>query len=296
MSLRVTRFLTLTLVASRAVSSFSVAAETSDGKIYTQAPEIAPVAGRAVSDPGQPTAPPVTLFKDGPLPSWIWGADETKDYVVKTTFQGTGKSAWLRATCDNSMTIYVNGKKVATSSHDFTRPEQLDIKPYLNDGENVIEAEAVNSGGPAGFVAKLVITGNDGKMKYVVTDESWKVADRRDAKDWSAAKVARKLEDHPGGKAMLAEIETEIARDLFNVLPGFQVERLFTVPKNELGSWVCLTTDPKGRLIISDQGDKGLVRVTPTPLGSNEPTRVERLDVQFEGKLMTGAQGLLVCL
>src|SRR5579872_1562657 len=43
-------------------------------------------------------------------------------------------------------------------------------------------------------------------------------------------------------------------RDLFNLVPGFQVERLFTVPKDELGSWVCMTTDPKGRLIVSDQG------------------------------------------
>jgi hypothetical protein len=52
----------------------------------------------------------------------------------------------------------------------------------------------------------------------------------------------------------------------FTVPPGFEVERLFVLPKDELGSWVCITTDAKGRLIASDQGDKGLVRVTPAPL------------------------------
>src|SRR5687768_9379370 len=31
--------------------------------------------------------------------------------------------------------------------------------------------------------------------------------------------------------------------DAFNVLPGFQVEKIFTVPKNRFGSWVCLTVD-----------------------------------------------------
>src|SRR3954452_15273402 len=36
--------------------------------------------------------------------------------------------------------------------------------------------------------------------------------------------------------------------DAFTTLPGFQVERIFFVPKERLGSWVSLTVDPKGRL------------------------------------------------
>src|SRR6185437_15005620 len=81
---------------------------------------------------------------------------------------------------------------------------------------------------------------------------------------------------------------TEPPSGLFNVLPGYQVERLFTVPKTELGSWVAIARDDKGRLIASDQGNLGLCRITPPALGTSEPTRVERLDVKI-----TGAQGLL---
>ena len=44
----------------------------------------------------------------------------------------------------------------------------------------------------------------------------------------------------------------------------------------------------KGRLIASDQGPAGLFRVTPPPIGSSQPTRVERLDVK-----LSSAQGLL---
>ena len=77
-------------------------------------------------------------------------------------------------------------------------------------------------------------------------------------------------------------------RDAFHLLPGFQVERLFTVPKDKFGSWVSLTVDPKGRIIASDEGNTGLYRITPPPIGSSEPTRVERLDVK-----LSGAQGLL---
>jgi len=73
----------------------------------------------------------------------------------------------------------------------------------------------------------------------------------------------------------------------FAVPPGFAVERLFVVPREELGSWVCLATDPKGRIIASDQGDKGLVRITPAPLGGGE-TIVEKIPVQ-----LSAAQGLL---
>src|SRR5262249_37916919 len=76
--------------------------------------------------------------------------------------------------------------------------------------------------------------------------------------------------------------------NLFRVLPGFQVERLFTVPREQLGSWVSITFDDKGRLIASDQDRLGLCRITPPPIGSDEPTKVEHLDVK-----VTAAQGML---
>jgi putative heme-binding domain-containing protein len=65
------------------------------------------------------------------------------------------------------------------------------------------------------------------------------------------------------------------------------------VPKELLGSWVNIATDNKGRLIVSDQGGMGLCRVTPPKIGSSEETRVEHLDIKFEGKQVSGAQGLL---
>ena len=288
MSFRVTRMFVLSLVSSLACLPAAYSADTADGKLYTQVPEIAPVFGQQ----SKVTTPTAAVFSAGPAPSWIWGADDTKNYVVKTTFQGTGSTAWLRAACDNTMTLFINGKKIATSN-DFTKPEQLNIKSHLKDGENVIEAEVVNEGGPAGFVAKLVITGGDGQVQYVVTDTSWKVAESREATESVPARIVAKLEDHPGGKGMIGEIESDTPRDLFHLLPGFQVERLFTVPKGELGSWVCMTTDPKGRLIVSDQGKTGLYRVTPPAVGSTDPTKVEPLNIQLDGMLMTGAHGLL---
>jgi putative heme-binding domain-containing protein len=74
----------------------------------------------------------------------------------------------------------------------------------------------------------------------------------------------------------------------FLVPAGFAVERLFVVPREELGSWVSLTTDPEGRLIASDQGGKGLVRISPAPAEGSGDTIVEKIPAPI-----TGAQGLL---
>lgn len=55
-------------------------------------------------------------------------------------------------------------------------------------------------------------------------------------------------------------------RDTGITLPkGFDAEIVYEVPESQ-GSWVALAFDPKGRLIVSDQDDKGLFRVT---LGGN---------------------------
>ena len=70
---------------------------------------------------------------------------------------------------------------------------------------------------------------------------------------------------------------------------GFQVDLIYTVPRDTQGSWVNLAVDPKGRLITSDQYGK-LYRVTPPPLdaAADEAPKVEPIVVDI-GE----AQGLL---
>lgn len=73
--------------------------------------------------------------------------------------------------------------------------------------------------------------------------------------------------------------------DQITVLPGFKIERLYSVPKEAQGSWVSMTNDPKGRLIVSDQyGPLYRVTVGATP----EDTKVEKLT-----SAIGMAQGLL---
>jgi len=68
-------------------------------------------------------------------------------------------------------------------------------------------------------------------------------------------------------------------------LPGFKIELLYSVPKAEQGSWVSMTSDPKGRLIVSGQ-DGPMYRVTPGQKPSD--TKVEPINLPIGH-----AQGLL---
>lgn len=70
------------------------------------------------------------------------------------------------------------------------------------------------------------------------------------------------------------------------VAKGFKLEEVYQVPR-EQGSWVSLTIDDKGRLLASDQGGKGLYRIT-LPTGGDTKVQVEKMPVD-----VTGAQGMV---
>ncbi len=77
---------------------------------------------------------------------------------------------------------------------------------------------------------------------------------------------------------------------------GFEAEVLYEVPRSQ-GSWVAMAFDPKGRLIVSDQDDKGVFRVT-LPVG-DAGIKVESLPgfpyepVDWGKRKVGGAYGFL---
>jgi putative heme-binding domain-containing protein len=81
--------------------------------------------------------------------------------------------------------------------------------------------------------------------------------------------------------------QTATPVDAIQSLPGFKVERLYSVPAEKQGSWVALTVDDNGRLIASDQYG-ALYRITPPAIGASDEPRVEKLDANIGS-----AQGLL---
>ncbi|MBP87670.1 MAG: heme-binding protein [Planctomycetaceae bacterium] len=259
------------------------------GEVFTQTPSIAASQVKPDESPRtEAVAPHAPILAKGPTPDWIWGADTNKQYRLSKTFNAQAKGAWLKASCDNRVTIFINGKRVA-SSDSWEQPVEVDVLKHLARGKNEIVAEVANAGGPSGFVCKLATVDRGGTASYVVSDKSWKAAEKSEPDELAAVKTLSKLGGGPWGD-VFANKSGLVAkdRDVFNVLPGFQVELLYTVPKETLGSWVSITFDNKGRLIASDQGDQGLCRITPPPIGSAGETKVERLDAK-----MSSAHGML---
>lgn len=234
-------------------------------------------------------------------PQWIWTSKVAKDGEKATfrktfTVSGKVKSAILNFTCDNGATALVNGKKVAENS-DWSVPTLVKLNNALLPGENEICFEARNRDGIAALVATLTIkTAGRAPETVIETGPDW-LASETGSKESKPAVVVAKYGDDPWGKALLSKtMDADSLPDTtqIQVLPGFKAERLYSVPKDQQGSWVALTEDPKGRLIASDQYG-GIYRITVPAIGSEDEVKVELLPLPTGpgGEVIGGAHGLL---
>ena len=271
-------------VAFLALLSFPVVAQAQ----WTQQPEIMPSQVNEPTTVEEPSETPSINWNQSPNPDWIWGESEDRPYRLIVTFESPSQSGWMRATCDNEMKLALNGTAIGAST-EWQQAQEIDLSEALKKGDNVLVAEVRNQGGIAGFVAKIALLQDEGPTKWIVSGSGWEAFELGEGKASKPVKVVDKLGAGPWGAVLSsASTASNTLRDVFLTQPGFRVEKMFTVPKDELGSWVAITFDPKGRLIASDQGGKGLCRVTLPPPGSMENVVVEKLDLKI-----TSAQGLL---
>ena len=234
-----------------------------------------------------------------PAPEWIWTEQAVPPgelVYFRQRFELTGavKAARLIAACDDHVALFLNGRHLV--QHDvWQQPLVEDVTRRLQAGTNVIAARCSNKEGPAGLILRLVVDLADGSRRTVVSNSAW-LAARAPREDWRAvdydtsgwqpARSLGKLGVAPWGDLALDGTRSEATPAAQITLPpGFRAELLYSVPKTEQGSWVSLTDDPRGRLIVSDQAGS-LYRVTPAS-GSGETT-VEKLELPI-GQ----AQGLL---
>jgi len=244
---------------------------------------------------------------------WIWlGAaspQQTVYFRKAFTLDGNITAAKLSGTCDNQMTVYLDGKEVLASDS-WETPVSRDLSDMLkgqrSNSKHVLAVKAVNSGGPAGLILRLVVESGKKKSLVIATDGSWR-ASAEPAKAWQAATfddaawtkatVIGPLGMGPWSQVNEATLAggtgkfktpTATPIELIKAKKDFKVELLYSVPKATQGSWVSMCVDAKGRIIASDQSGK-LYRITPPALGGKaEDTRVEQLPVD-----LGEAQGLL---
>lgn len=116
---------------------------------------------------------------------WIWGASAANGQIppsgetiaLRKTFSldADPTRAALLITCDNSFTLFVNGRQ-AEQGVEWNQPRALNFKHLLKKGDNTLLVIATNGGsGPnaAGLFLDARLLNSDGQIVSVSTDESW---------------------------------------------------------------------------------------------------------------------------
>src|SRR4051812_6500049 len=92
--------------------------------------------------------------------------------------------------------------------------------------------------------------------------------------------MAARENENKKAKPKFELVDAATPADTIHVPDGFKVELLYSVPKEEEGSWVNICYDPKGRLIVSDQYGS-LYRLTPPKIGSSAKPKIEKIPVDI---------------
>ncbi|MCP4784352.1 MAG: c-type cytochrome [Fuerstiella sp.] len=234
--------------------------------------------------------------------SWIWDraggaadAQSNDSRYFRRVFELRSQptAARLHITVDNEYTLFVNGQEVGGNS-DWSDVERYDVTKLLVKGTNVVAIDARNAGGVAAAICWMKLSRPD---TIIATDDTWRVSLTKtegwqqpdfDDTSWAKAVVVSPADAAPwnitGQKVVGAG-----GRPVITAPPGFEVDSIFEVPHDTMGSWSALTIDSQGRLIASDEKDKGIYRITlPADGAPDESLNVEKLPVD-----VGGAQGLL---
>lgn len=241
------------------------------------------------------TAPGATV------PEWIWHPNEGRSpgngevRYFRKTFDVPAKieQARLSISADNHYVAFVNGRKVGAGDT-WQSPGRVDVTEHLKAGANTLSIQASNDGGAAGLVASLEIKLADERRLVVVTDASWRTGAEKangwEAPDfaadesWANVKTLGRLGVQPWGNVFAqasgrggAGVKLATPAESLTTLPGFEVALVHSATGDE-GSWICMTVDDKGRLIVSPQNSQQpLLRFTLDENGSM--TKKETIDV-----------------
>lgn len=255
-------------------------------------------------------------------PTWIWlpGTPNDRNVVFRKEIELKTPISAARVYAAGDIIVSIDGKDVfATDARRWDEPLVKEVVDVLSTpktpggvGRHVLGVRTRPNSPVKGVLARLVIESDRGDVHTIVTDGSWQASSGPqrgtwwtpgfDTSRWAAATVVARIGDRPFDRVTEAKLAaaaklkepTATPAESLKVAKGFQVELLYSVPKDEQGSWVSMCVDPKGRLIVCDQYG-GLYRVTPPPIRSRDregagqtPIKIEKIPVDI-GE----AQGLL---
>ena len=198
--------------------------------------------------------------------------------TFQRTFHATApiQSATLSGVADFcQITVKINGKSILTVEP-YEPPFQQDISAAIRDGANMLDVEATSTSGPAAFALRLDVGSTQLAERVIVTDQNWKCSsDSRRNSERSVPVDLGEVNEYqldPRRQLNISAVDdyeqwrqalssgqgTDPAS--FLVTPGFEIDLIRSATLDE-GSWVSMTFDPRGRVIIALE-DRGLLRMT----------------------------------
>ena len=203
-------------------------------------------------------------FESGP--DWIWSQPEARDEercVLARNFQveRLPERARLLIACDNHYTARLNGAVVGQGD-DWQRPGEHDARDALKVGDNLLEVECQNDGGPAALAVQLAFSSGADEITALSSDATW----------WSDQDGSRSLA-HSLGACSDASLPwagvfppvAPLPPPALTVPLGFEAREVCSSEPGE-GSWITLAFDQQGRILAARE-EGGLVRITLHPDG-----------------------------
>ena len=224
------------------------------------------------------------------IPEWIWHDNkgvaptdnEIRFFRKSFAVESPVTKAILTAAGDDEATVFFNGRQVAVN-RGWNRAVTVNLTTEIKTAENLIAVRGRNAMGDAAIIVKLELSAPNNEKRLVVSDTSW-LSSTNGESGWSTPEFATtgwtqsvsrgKLGVQPWGDVFAPPTAT-LAEKL-TVLTGFKVELIRSAEPGE-GSWVAMTVDHKGRLIISPQNNEPMVRVALSNEG--KVSKIENIDL-----------------
>ena len=231
---------------------------------------------------------------DEPSTDWIWvhpNSDTQKKILFKKQFQvdkdqTNGKLRF--SPCYASLRVKIDGVLVDTASP-YQGINETELAQPLSSGSHSLTVEAVGVDGPSAFFIELILANRGHAIKIIRSNTNWKASSSSISTQTGStvetivnlgpieSAFAHSSEQRVGINALdnyeqwkLALQGEEATAARFSIAEDFQIQEVpfSSTPETEPGSWVSMTIDPEGRLIIARESS-GLIRLTLSAEGDS---------------------------
>ena len=228
-------------------------------------------------------------------PNWIWAEGKQRQHTPvlfekKFQLRHQGTTALLKfSPCYSNLQISIDGALIANATA-YQGMQEIKLGQPLAAGSHSMTVRAVGIDGPSAFFTELTLAHRNHPTRIISTGSDWRASIPTDSDEHEKAPATivnlgpiedafslpkqRRVgidawDNYEQWKLALPQ-GTNKTQDApaFATTENFQIREVnfSTTPELDLGSWVSMTIDSEGRLIIAREAS-GLLRLTLSPQG-----------------------------